>query len=104
MKSPPRPPPPLSIIFTKSMSSGVVPEDWRVANVTAIYKKGQKSSQSNYHPISLTSVPVPDYGENQRLANVPPSVREPEPEFLAGAGAGEKAPTPDPAPGCCCMA
>ena len=48
---------PLGIVFTKSMGSGVVPEDWRKANVTAIYKKGQKSSPSNYRPISLTSVP-----------------------------------------------
>ena len=47
----------LGVIFTKSMSSGVVPEDWRKAHVTAIYKKGQKSSLSNYRPISLTSVP-----------------------------------------------
>ena len=27
----------LGVIFTKSMSSGVVPEDWRKAHVTAIY-------------------------------------------------------------------
>ena len=47
----------MGIVFTKSMGSGVVPEDWRKANVTAIYKKGQKSSPSNYRPISLTSVP-----------------------------------------------
>ena len=31
---------PLSLIFTKSMQSGVVPQDWRDANVTPIFKKG----------------------------------------------------------------
>lgn len=49
---------PLTIIFNKSMESGQVPEDWRVANVTPIYKnKGVKSKAENYRPISLTSIP-----------------------------------------------
>ena len=34
---------PLSIIFSSSFSEGQVPQDWKVANVTAIYKKGCKS-------------------------------------------------------------
>ncbi|KAK4828724.1 hypothetical protein QYF61_000715 [Mycteria americana] len=33
---------PLSIIFQKSWRSGDVPEDWKKANVTPIYKKGLK--------------------------------------------------------------
>lgn len=48
---------PLSIIFTKSLREKCVPEDWRIANVTAIFKKGQKSKSENYRPVSLTSVP-----------------------------------------------
>ena len=48
---------PLSHIFTKSMAEGIVPEDWRIANVTPIFKKGQKASTGNYRPVSLTSVP-----------------------------------------------
>ena len=31
---------PLSIIYQRSLLTGEVPEDWRLANVTPIYKKG----------------------------------------------------------------
>ena len=48
---------PLSCIFTKSMTEGIVPGDWKTAHVTPIFKKGQKSSPTNYRPVSLTSVP-----------------------------------------------
>ena len=47
---------PLSTIFKKSIDEGVVPEDWRTANVTPIFKKGSKASVGNYRPVSLTSV------------------------------------------------
>jgi len=33
---------PLSIIFERSWRTGEVPEDWRKANVTPIFKKGKK--------------------------------------------------------------
>ena len=48
---------PLSIIFEKSWRTGDVPEDWRKANVTPIYKKGSREDPGNYRPISLTSIP-----------------------------------------------
>ena len=44
------------IIFNKSISTGRVPQDWKLANVTPIFKKGNKSHPGNYRPISLTSV------------------------------------------------
>lgn len=46
---------PLSVIFTKSFEDGVVPKDWKLANVTALFKKGPKDQVNNYRPVSLTS-------------------------------------------------
>ncbi|KFQ72077.1 hypothetical protein N335_02796, partial [Phaethon lepturus] len=48
---------PLSIIYQQSWLRREVPEDWRLVNVTPIYKKGQKEDPGNYRPVSLTSVP-----------------------------------------------
>jgi hypothetical protein len=47
---------PLAEIMRTSLKEGAVPEDWRTANVTPIYKKGSKSDPGNYRPVSLTSV------------------------------------------------
>ncbi|MCG8078128.1 MAG: reverse transcriptase family protein, partial [Candidatus Thiodiazotropha taylori] len=48
--------PALTLIFSASVSQGEVPKDWRDANVTPIFKKGDHSDPANYRPISLTSV------------------------------------------------
>jgi hypothetical protein len=47
---------PISILFNKSVESGVVPFDWRNATVTALFKKGTRSDPGNYRPVSLTSI------------------------------------------------
>ena len=47
---------PLRILFQKSVDSGVLPRDRKKANITCIFKKGQKSDPGNYRPVSLTSV------------------------------------------------
>lgn len=48
---------PLLAIYQRSWMTGEVPEDWRLADVTPIYRKGHKEDLGNYRPISLTSVP-----------------------------------------------
>uniref|UniRef100_A0A8B9DSV2 Reverse transcriptase domain-containing protein n=1 Tax=Anser cygnoides TaxID=8845 RepID=A0A8B9DSV2_ANSCY len=47
----------LYIIFERSWRTGEVPEDWRIASVTPVFKKGKKEDPGNYRPVSLTSVP-----------------------------------------------
>ena len=47
----------LSTIYQCSWSMGEVPEDWRLVNVTPIYKEGCKEDRGNYRPASLTLVP-----------------------------------------------
>ena len=46
----------LFIIHQQSWLTGEVPDDGRMANVTLLYKKGQKEDPGNYRPVSLTSV------------------------------------------------
>ena len=46
----------LQNIFQKTLHTGVLPNDWLSANVTPIFKKGDRSLPSNYHPVSLTSI------------------------------------------------
>ena len=47
---------PLCIIFNKSLATGDIPEDWRTAHVTPVFKKGSRLHAENYRPISLTSI------------------------------------------------
>ena len=47
--------PALTLIFQASFDQGQVPEDWKRANVTPLFKKGDKSKATNYRPVSLTS-------------------------------------------------
>lgn len=49
---------PICIVFNKSLNEGVVPEIWKCANVTPVYKKGDRMEPGNYRPISLTSILV----------------------------------------------
>ncbi|KFV81912.1 hypothetical protein N308_05122, partial [Struthio camelus australis] len=45
---------PLPILFERSWRTGEVPEDWKKASVTPVFKK---EDPGNYRPVSLTSIP-----------------------------------------------
>ena len=49
---------PLKLLFNRSLQEGLVPNLWKCANVTPIFKKGSKCEAGNYRPISLTSVVI----------------------------------------------
>jgi len=48
---------PLSIMFQESYDSGVLPLDWKTANIVPVFKRGDKAEPNNYRLVSLTSVP-----------------------------------------------
>ena len=48
--------PVLQVIFSQSLSTGNIPSDWWISNITPVYKKGDRNLPANYHPISLTSI------------------------------------------------
>ena len=48
--------PALTIIFQKPLDTGIVPLDWLCANITPIFKKGDRTSPANYRSVNLTSV------------------------------------------------
>ena len=39
---------PLTILFKRSLDEGLLPEDWKRANVIPIFKKGENSDPGNY--------------------------------------------------------
>ena len=47
---------PLSILFNKSLNSGILPPDWKCANVTLIHKKGAQNLACDYRLVSLASI------------------------------------------------
>ena len=44
---------PFTFLINKSLSEGIVPDNWKVAKVIPIHKKGDKLDYNNYRPISL---------------------------------------------------
>ena len=45
---------PLSIFFRTLIETRSIPDEWRVAIITPIFKKGSPSDPTNYRPVSLT--------------------------------------------------
>ena len=47
---------PLVTIYNTSVRTMTLPNDWKHANVSVIFKKGSKTTPKNYRPVSLTSI------------------------------------------------
>ena len=47
---------PLATVFNLALEEGVVPVEWKEANIIPLFKKGSRSKSENYRPVSLTSV------------------------------------------------
>ena len=47
---------PLSVIFNKSLDSGIFPDKWKIAKITPIHKSDAKNDPNNYRPISVLPI------------------------------------------------
>ena len=48
--------PVFTVFFQASIDQGVIPKEWKKADVVPIFKKGAKNRPENYRPVSLTSI------------------------------------------------
>ena len=49
---------PFVILFTKSLRSGLLPQDWKTGYIVPIFRKGSQIKVNNYYPVCLTSVVI----------------------------------------------
>jgi hypothetical protein len=47
--------PALTLVFQASINQCKVPEEWKSASITPLFKNGDRSAPVNYRPVSLTS-------------------------------------------------
>ena len=47
---------PLAHVFNMSLQEGIVPLEWKEANIIPLFKKGSRNKSVNYRPVSSTSV------------------------------------------------
>ncbi len=48
--------PGVATLFQNSLDTSTLPDDWTSANISPIYKKGDRHAPENYRPVSLTCV------------------------------------------------
>ena len=48
--------PVLESIYRKSLDEGILPHQWKKANVVPLHKKGSRKTPGNYRPVSLTAI------------------------------------------------
>ena len=46
----------MTLLFQASLDHGKVPLSWKEALIVPVFKKGNRSSAADYHPISLTLI------------------------------------------------
>ena len=46
----------LAILFQLIYNTGILPIEWKSANVVPVFKKGEKGNIENYRPITLTCI------------------------------------------------
>ena len=44
---------PLAKVFILSLEEGIIPSEWKEANITPLFKKGSRNKPENYRPVSL---------------------------------------------------
>ena len=47
---------PISIIYKNIIMTGIYPDQWKMANINPVHKKGDKQNVKNYRPISLLPI------------------------------------------------
>ena len=47
---------PLVFLYQNTLKQGKIPDEWKHATVTAIFKKGDKRKPNNYRSVSLTCI------------------------------------------------
>ena len=43
---------PLTKLFNLSLEEGIIPSEWKEANITPLFKKGSRNKPENYGPVS----------------------------------------------------
>ena len=46
----------LCLIFNRSISTGIFPDEWKCAKVLPLFKQGCRSELNNYRPISIVPI------------------------------------------------
>ena len=59
-------------LFNQSITAGMVPDDWKPANISPIYKKDDKYTPANYRPVSLTCIclKIPEHTISHLMAHL----------------------------------